>query len=117
MKSIGYGVYGQAEKPTLTQGLVSLFTPLATTTAAVIGEQQKTEINKARIAAGKEPCTGRPDQPYDCPSIFNPVAPPQQVTSGTPLMTSQGGKMSPVWFILGGLAVVGVILLLTKKKN
>lgn len=111
-----------AEQPTFTQGLTSVLTPLATVGAGVYQTQTKSQINNARIRAGKQPCTGQFDQPSDCPSIFAPQA-PGVAPDGSPLPDgsypggSQQSGVSPL-LIVGLLLGAGVIamLLMPKKK-
>lgn len=109
-----------AEQPTLTQGLTSILTPLASVGATAYQAQTKSQINAARVRAGKAPCTGLPDQPSDCPGIFW-----QQTTSaeqGGDTSGGSGGRSSnesnSTLLILGLLVGGGILilLLLPKKK-
>ena len=107
--------------PTVTQGLTALLTPLATVGAGVYTAQTKQQINQARIKAGKEPCTGLPGQPADCPSIF--ATAPAGAADSAGSSGSSGESYTPQaktnpWLIVGLLVGAGVVvmLLLPKKK-
>lgn len=110
-----------AEQTSIAQGLTSILTPLATVGASVYSDQTKAQINAARIKAGKAPCTGLPDQPSDCPSIFASLPPgnlDQQsgTGSGNSGPPRQGVNPLVIIGLLVGLGVV-VVMLLPKKKS
>jgi hypothetical protein len=107
-----------AEQPTFTQGLTSVLTPLATVGAGVYQTQTKSQINTARIRAGKQPCTGQFDQPSDCPSIFapQPVTATDSGTEGGGGGGSQAAGISPV-LIVGLLLGAGIIVMLLMSKK
>lgn len=107
------------EQPTFTQGLTSVLTPLATVGAGVYQTQAKSQINAARIKAGKQPCTGQFDQPADCPSIFAPQATGATTDGGSPEGgggSPQAAGISPV-VIIGLLLGAGVIAMLLMSKK
>ena len=109
-----------AEQPTFTQGLTSFLTPLATVGAGAYQTQAKSQINAARIRAGKQPCTGTYDQPPDCPSIFSPQAVTPAADGGGSANDGggSGGSLgiSPV-VIVGLLLGAGVIVMLLMSKK
>jgi len=108
-----------AEQPTLTQGLTAFLTPLATVGAGVYQTQTKSQINTARIRAGKQPCTGQFDQPADCPAIFAPGVPGVLPDGTTPTGYGPEPSSGPSPLLIIGILVVGVgiaVVLLSPKK-
>jgi len=97
----------------ITDGLVAMMTPLAQAGMQVGISAQKAQVNKARVRAGKAPCSGQVGQPYDCPPMFSPGA--QAQPGQTPQAADEEKPNMMMWAILLGAVGVGAFLFLRSK--
>lgn len=106
---------GQTSNP-IAQGLVALTTPLAQAGMQIGVSAQKADLNKARIAAGKQPCTGQIGQPLDCPSIFAPQIP--GAAGPLPQQQAKGKTNVMLWvFLLGAAGFAAFMFMGGDKKD
>lgn len=118
----GYGGYGDGNNlGQVTQAIADSFVgPLAQIGATIGVETQKAQINKSRIKAGKQPCTGRHGQPFDCPSLFTPKAAPAATgtasTAASPA-AAETKSNTTLYVVVGLLAVGGIAFFMMKNKG
>jgi len=110
----GYGELGQE-----ASAVAELLGPLAQIGASIGVATQKASVNKARIKAGKQPCTGQHGQPLDCPSMFAP--PPVTTTTTTSSDTTttvvEEKSSKTMYIVLGLLAAGGLAFFFLMSKN
>jgi len=103
-------------EPSIAEGIASILNPLATVAASTFTDQQKTQINMARIKAGKQPCTGRPDQPPDCPLPLFAVTGTSQTPEKEYIITKEEFPTKIVVGAIAGSALLIILVLVLLKK-
>lgn len=115
----GYGGYGEGNNlGQVTQAIADSFVgPLAQIGATIAVETQKAQINKSRIRAGKQPCTGQVGQPLDCPSLFAPRPTKKAAGAATTDDDEDTKSNTTLYVVVGLLAVGGIAFFMMKNKK
>jgi hypothetical protein len=112
-----YTFGAETRKPNLAEQLAKLAGSLSDIGVGAFAETEKARINKQRINAGLEMCTGEYGQPADCPPIFQPkgAAMPASATQDLP-RRRPAKKSYTLYIVIGVILVIGVVAFMMSQK-